>query len=337
MRFDAWRAFLLVAALSSASPLARADGLKPLRLTIPVASLSVYPVMVAQDQGFFAKQGYDVEIISTSGDGPDVDALISGSVDFTVSTPNRLMVAYNQGKPLLAAMNVLNRMTQDCVMNKDTADRLHITAQTPLQDKLKLLRGLTVAGTRPGAATYLLAEYYVRKGGWEPQKDVTVVGIGGPSAMVPAVENGRVDVVCGSSPVPEFPVYHGKGVPLTANAAGEDPAFDDMLVELLYVRPDYARANPEVVKAVVRGLSAAIDWIQHTTGTDQLPELRARFSGTPDDLLVMIVDRMKSAYKPGGAITQVEVDKASRFLMETGAISTMPPWDAVATNDYIAH
>lgn len=308
-----------------------------LRVTVPVPALSIYPLMVAKDQGFFAEQGYDVEIIVTNGDGPDVDALISGSVDFTVSTPNRLFSAYAQGKKLLAAMNLLNRMTLDCVINAGSAARAGISPAMTLEQKLPLLKGMTMAGTRPGAATYLLAEYYVRRAGFEPQREVRVVGIGGPSSLVPAVENGRVDVACGASPVPEFPVYHGKGVALSDNTGGADPAFDDMLWELLYVRPDYAAAHPETVRGVARALAAAIHWIHATAPEDQLPELRNRFSGTPDDLLVRIVARMVPAFKEGGQITEAEVDRAAGFLIRTGAIGSAPRWDEVATNAYLGH
>lgn len=202
----AWFALFTVMPLTCA----HAGDLKKVRITIPVPVMTIYPLMVAKDQGFFAKQGYDVEIIATSGDGPDVDALISGSVEFTVSTPNRLLTTNEQGKPLLAVMNVTNRLGFDCVINNDTAKRVGITPDMPLDAKLKLLRGLTLAGTRAGSLTYLLAEYYAKHAGLQLQKDVKIVGIGGPPAMLPAVENGRVDVVCGASPIPELAVAHGK-------------------------------------------------------------------------------------------------------------------------------
>ena len=112
---------------------AMAQALKPLRVTIPVIGMNFLPLFVAADKGMFAKEGFDVEIISTSGDGPDVDALIAGSVQFTVSTPNRLLTSYEQGKPLLAVMNMANRNAIDCVINKDVAARLAITENTPLE------------------------------------------------------------------------------------------------------------------------------------------------------------------------------------------------------------
>ncbi len=86
--------------LALASPGA-AQTLKPLRVTIPVIGMNFMPLFVAADKGMFAKEGFEVEIISTSGDGPDVDALIAGSVQFTISTPNRLLTSYEQGSHFL--------------------------------------------------------------------------------------------------------------------------------------------------------------------------------------------------------------------------------------------
>ena len=58
--------------LALASP-GSAQSLKPLRVTIPVIGMNFLPLFVAADKGLFAKEGFEVEIISTSGDGPDVD------------------------------------------------------------------------------------------------------------------------------------------------------------------------------------------------------------------------------------------------------------------------
>src|SRR5262249_14270773 len=43
---------------------------KQLRVTIPVIGMNFLPLFVAADKGLFAKEGFEVEIISTSGDGP---------------------------------------------------------------------------------------------------------------------------------------------------------------------------------------------------------------------------------------------------------------------------
>ena len=70
-----------------------------IKVTVPTPSMMFYPLYYGQEKGHFPKEGMDVEVIVTNGDGPDVDAVIAGSVQFAVSTPNRLFTSFEQGKP----------------------------------------------------------------------------------------------------------------------------------------------------------------------------------------------------------------------------------------------
>jgi NitT/TauT family transport system substrate-binding protein len=306
-----------------------------LRVTIPVIGMNFLPLFVAADKGMFAREGMQVEIISTSGDGPDVDALIAGSVQFTISTPNRLLTSYEQGKPLLAIMNMANRNAIDCVMNKGVAARLNIAEDTPLDQKLKALKGLKVAGTRPGAFTYLVLVDYAKRAGLVPQKDLQILGVGGGPSMIAALENGAIDVACNTPPTTDLMVERGKGIMFTHNSLGADPAYDDFLFELLYVRPDYARQNPEIVRGFCRALLAAIADIRDTPAKDQLPLLRKRFSGVEDAMLVSILETLKPMFRRDGKVTPESLQKAVKFMIDSGAITNGAPWDKIATYEYL--
>jgi NitT/TauT family transport system substrate-binding protein len=315
---------------------AHAQALKKVKVTIPVPALTFYPLYVGRDRGLFAKHGFDVEIIQTSGDGPDVDALISGSVDFTVSTPNRLFMAYEQGKPLLAVANLGNRMAIECWMNKEIAGKLGVSLEMPLEQRIKALKGLTVAGTRPGAFTYLLLIEYAKRFGLEPQKDVKIIGIGGPAAMIPAVENKQVAVACTGSPAPELAVARGKGIPFTNNINGGDPAYNNFLFELLYVRPDFAKSDADTVRRMIRGFTDAIAFIHDGPDAEHLAVLKKNFSGTPDDMLLAAMKNMRPIFVRDARITEESVVKAGNFMRQTGVVSKLPKsWTEIATNDYL--
>ncbi|MBK8007024.1 MAG: ABC transporter substrate-binding protein [Rhizobiales bacterium] len=111
----------------------------------------------------FAKEGIKLELVATQGDGPDVDALISGTVQFTTSTPNRLLTAYLQGRPLKAVMSVMNRFTNYCYISKKSAEKVGFKPDQSIDEKIKRLKGLTIGGTRPGSTTFLLAQYYLKR------------------------------------------------------------------------------------------------------------------------------------------------------------------------------
>jgi NitT/TauT family transport system substrate-binding protein len=317
------------------APAASAADLKPIKVTIPVVGLAFYPLYVGIEKGIFAKHGLEVEVVSTSGDGPDVDALISGDAQFTVSTPNRLMTAFEQGKPLWGIMSMANRMAIDCFLNKDIATKLNISTATPIDKRFQALKGQTVAGTRPGSFTYLLLLGYAKRFGLEPQKDIQVIGVGGGASMIGAVENSQVAVACSASPLPEQAVSRGKSVMLTDNTTGKDPVYDNFLFEVLYVKPEYAKANPAIVKSMTASLLESVAYMLDTPDKEQLPLLKKYFSGTPDDILLQAFENTKPIFRRDGHITDEAVDKASDFLIQTGALTKKAKPSDITTNQFL--
>src|SRR5579871_3977029 len=193
------RAILLAAltvTLALPPAAATAQERQRIKITVPTISTIFYPLYYGQEHGIFAKENMDIEIISTNGDGPDVDAVISGSAQFSISTPNRLFTSFEQGKPLKAIAMLARRMAIDCAMNKQVADKLGVTTDMPLDARLRTMKGLTVAGTRPGAFTYVLLDIYGKRVGLTAQKDFQLIGVGGLASMLPALENNQIAIGC---------------------------------------------------------------------------------------------------------------------------------------------
>ncbi len=331
-RLAVW--MLLIAAVAMPQA-ARAQALEKIRMTIPVPAMVFYPLYVAQDRGFFAKQGLDVELVVTQGDGPDVDAVIAGSVQFATSTPNRLLTAAAQGKPLKAVMDVHDRMALNCFINKESAAKAGIAPGMPYEEKMKRLKGLTLAGTRPGSFAYDLEIDMIQRAGLTPQIDTKVVSVGGPPAMIAAVENKAVDAACIATPTVEIAVSRGKAEWLVDNSHGEDPAFKTILFELVYVRPDYAAQHGDIVRKLLRAILDANAWIMHASDADNLAMLKPRFGTLDDKTLLESVANVKLGIVPDGCITRDSVDTAAAFLKRTGALTSDVPWTSVADNSFL--
>ena len=302
---------------------------------MPTPSLIFYPLYYAQDKGIFAKEGMEVEVISTNGDGPDVDAVISGSVPFSISTPNRLFTAFEQGKALKAVAMLAKRMTIECAMNKQVADSLGVKTEMPIDQKIKFLKGLTVAGTRPGAFTYVLLDTYGKRAGLTAQKDFKLIGVGGVNSMLPAVENNQIAVGCTGSPFVELAESRGKAIRFTNNSQGGDPAFDDFLFELVYVRPDFIKEHPDTVKAFLRAVFASVNEILDSPSESHLATIRSRFGGVSDEILMKSFENTKIVFTRDGRITPASVQKAGAFMLESGAIKKAATFEEVANNDFI--
>lgn len=325
---------LLTAILLAGASGAAAQDTK-LRMTIPANSLFFLPLFVAVDEGIFKRNGIEMEVVITQGDGPDVDALIAGSVQFTISTPNRLLTAYQQGRPLLAVMSLMDRMGIACFMNKETAERIGLAdAKTPEQ-KFAKLKDLTIAGTRPGAFTYLIAVDYLKRAKLVPQKDAKIIGVGAGPAMIAAVENKQADMGCFGSPIIETAVQRGKSVWYINNTRGEDPTYSEFLFQLLYVRPEYAKEHPEIVRKVVASLLEASRWIAKASDEDLLRVAKKRFGAVPDATLQEAIANVRPAFTADGRITQQQVEAAVKFLQATDMMTGTVPWQAVSDNSFL--
>jgi sulfonate transport system substrate-binding protein len=317
-------------------PAAQAQERQKIKVTVPTISTIFYPLYYGQEKGLFAKENMDIEVISTNGDGPDVDAVIAGSAQFAISSPNRLFTSFEQGKPLKAVAMFARRMAIDCAMNKQVADKLGITAQTPLETKLKAMKGLTVAGTRPGAFTYVLLDVYGKRVGLTAQKDFQLIGVGGAASMLPALENNQIAIGCTGSPFTELAVSRQKAIRFTNNARGDDPAFDDFLFEMVYALPDYLQSNGDTVRGFLRAVFASVNEILDTPSADHMPMLKKLYGGVPDDVLLETYENTKLIFSRDGMVTPGSVQKAGAFMVESGAIKTPATFDQMADNGFLA-
>jgi NitT/TauT family transport system substrate-binding protein len=328
---------MLLAALTAALaiPGAHAQERQKIKLTVPTVSTIFYPLYYGQDKGIFAKENMDIEVISTNGDGPDVDAVISGSAQFSISTPNRLFTSFEQGKPLKAIGMLARRMAIDCAMNKQVADKLGVTTDMPLDARLRTMKGLTVAGTRPGAFTYVLLDIYGKRVGLAAQKDFQLIGVGGLASMLPALENNQIAIGCTGSPFTELAVSRQKAIRFTNNARGDDPAFDDFLFEMVYARPDYLQQNGDTARGFLRALFASVGQILDTPSADHMPMLKKLYSGVPDDVMLETFENTKRIYSRDGIVTPGSVQKAGAFMVESGAVRSPATFDKVADNAFL--
>jgi NitT/TauT family transport system substrate-binding protein len=220
-------------------------------------------------------------------------------------------------------------------MNKALAQKLGVSVETPLKERILALKGQTVSGTRPGAFTYLLLVNYALRFGLEPQKDLKIIGIGGPNALIPAVENGAIAVACTGDPAPELAVSRGKSIMFTNNVGGTDPAYDNFMFEVLHARRDYAQSHVDEVHRMIHGFLDAIAFINDGPEPQVVAAMKKYFTGTSDELLLQSLRRLRPSFPRDGRFNQESVEKSAKFLVSSGVLKKVPTWTDVVTNQYL--
>ena len=314
---------------------AGAQAARKVKMTIPVVAHSMTPVYIAQSKGFFTEEKLDLDITSTSGGGPDIRALIAGDVEFSFTTGDNVILAQQEGKRLLMVMSGLNKVFINWAMHKDAAKTKGVTDATPLAEKIKALKGLTVGVTNPGALTAHLAAFVIRKAGYNPQQDAQIIPIGAGPTWLAALENRKVDVALTAPPVPETAISRGFAIMFINNARGEDPSIPEFLMENLVARPETVTKEPDLVRRMVRALTKANQWALKSSPEQVADALKPFMRQTPPDLLLTGVKSVLPALSSDGRITERSMQVTQDILEQAGILKKRVTYNDVVSNDFL--
>jgi NitT/TauT family transport system substrate-binding protein len=137
------------------------------------------PFIVAVEKGFFRAEGLDAEFVPFRG-GPDlVKAVIAGDILLGAAGSTDIFVAREAGQPLkmVATHTEGNHFTLNVAPD----------VQGPGD-----LKGKTIGVTRVGATTWVFARMFAKAQGWDPDRDVKVVGLGGLDAQLAALSRKEI-------------------------------------------------------------------------------------------------------------------------------------------------
>jgi ABC-type nitrate/sulfonate/bicarbonate transport system substrate-binding protein len=312
---------LATVALITAAPAAQAQKkMTSIKVTQAVASFSFLPLYYAKNAGIYAAEGLDVQQIATRGGGPDLVALMSGDVQFNVGAGTYQIGAIRQKRKIVLVYNYYNRNLIQIVMSNKVQQKLGIAPSAPLKQRLAALKGLRLGMTRPGALTDFQWRHLLREGGLTT-KDAKIVGIGGGAALLAAMERGQIDAYAISPPIDLMGISRGLGVMWINNAAGDDPSMDPFMFQSVVTTEEYARKNPEIVKAFVRATRNAVNEITSRSAEEVFKVVRNDFKKLKPELAIAAIKSVVPAFNKKGDVT---LDMARNVMKMTGTKDVKP-------------
>jgi len=312
------------------------SGAQPtIRIAQAVDALAFLPIYVARANGYFNDKGITLELIIVQGGGPDLQALIAGSVDFDATSTGGLLRAFGGGIELLGVHNVVGKCIIDLVIRKETAGRLGITPAMPVQERLKRIKGTIIGASRVGSLTYQIAYFLAKEAGLEQGKDVTILGVGGGDSALAALKTGKIDVMSYAPPFPQVALKDGDAISLVANSHGEYPKLNSFLQNVLLTRPDYAKKSPDMVRRILRAMVHGNRWVAEHDAKDVAKVVTKFFKNTPADVLLNTVEAIKPAVVPDGRLTLDGLKGVEEVYRVNGIIKKPVPWDRLVTNEFL--
>lgn len=304
---------------------AQAENLKKITCSEAVRGFFFLPLYVAIGQGMFEEQGLDVSINSAQGGPLAMQALLSGQVQFCATGHGQVANMWSKGK----STKIVNQLQDKCTFY--LVGRPEITT-------IAGLKGKTVGCTKIGAETYGVGRYLVAGSGLNPEKDITMLGVGGMSTMASALENNRVQAVLAWQPLTSRLIQEGKGIMLARLNTTPDsythfhsPAYSFSVIQ---VTDQYIAQNPKTVQQFVNAMVKAEQWI----GTASIDEIAAAvapfFSGMDIAVIRQSVIADSGAFTRTGLVTRKGHETAVSVFKAAKILTKDVPFEAIVDNSF---
>jgi ABC-type nitrate/sulfonate/bicarbonate transport system substrate-binding protein len=171
-------------------------------------SWTTLPYVVAKEKGFFDKEGLKVQLITFRGTNLMLTALLTGDLDYATILPF-LTGAAARGLPVR-------------ILTAVTKSSSYFMVARPEIENVKGLRGKKVGINSFGSSADYAAYAAVSRSGMDPNKDLTILAIGGGTPeRLAAVVSGSVDATVITSPAEYAAEKQGLRIIMSAQELGQ--------------------------------------------------------------------------------------------------------------------
>ena len=160
---------------------------------------------------------------------------------------------------------LVSRPTVAVVLRKSVADRLGITDQTPVEQRVRALKGLKMSISTPGSGTDVMLRYLLSAYGVDPERDLEILTTGSVVNALAAYAQGAADGSSLSSPSTETAVLQNDAIFLVRPAMGEVPALKDQLQTGIWASGKWLNDNPEMAAGVMVAIWRAMDYMRQNS------------------------------------------------------------------------
>lgn len=261
------------------------------------ASFYYLPLTIAERQGYFKDEGLTIKISDFAGGAVALRAVVGGSAD-VVSGAYEHTVSLQSKKQYFQAFVAQGRLPQIA---------FGIASSKAAGFKsLKDLKGLKVGVSAPGSSTHNLVKQMLVKAGLDPNKDVSIIGVGLGATAINAVKSGQIDAISNTDPV-MTKLEQDNAIKIVADTRtlkGTEAAWGAPLpAGVLHAAIEFVQKNPNTVQALTNAIVRADKWIARASATDVARAVPESYLLGDRALYLFSFDKVKEAISPDGLIS----------------------------------
>lgn len=286
-------------------------------------SIFYAPMYVAIEEGYFAEEGLDVELVTGYGADKTMTALLSGEADIGFMGAEATIYSYAEG------------MEDSAVNFAQLTQRAgnFLVAREPIEDfSWDMLKGKDVLGGRAGGMPEMVFEYILSKNNID-KSEVNIdqsIDFGSTAA---AFSGGQGEFTVEFEPHATSLELKGDGyvVASLGEASGYVPYTS------FSARKSYIEKNPEVIQAFTNALQKGMDYCAEHTPEEIAKVISPQFAETDTETLEIIVERYaaQDTWKTDPAFEKEAFDLLQNILMDAGELDKALPYEELVTTEFV--
>ncbi|MGO3885645.1 MAG: ABC transporter substrate-binding protein, partial [Mycetocola sp.] len=223
------------------------------------------PMAVAEELGYFAEEGINLEIVNTTDSTSIIQGVDSGSLEIGSTPPEPLWQTIAAGGDVELVYNYIRQQTGS----------IAVLADSDITD-VSDLAGARIGQASLGVSNLLLSNGILAEAGLEEDVDFSNLAVGTGAAALQALETDQVQAL--SLWDTEYAAFEEQG---TALRYFTTPEVESLFSTTYFTSPEYAEQNPDVVAGFGRAMAKATLF----TTTNPEAALRIMYEAYPDTVL----------------------------------------------------
>lgn len=324
-----WIAAALAAVLAvtmvPVSALAETEEKELQKVTLNEVAHSIFyaPQYVAIEEGYFAEEGLELELVTGFGADKVMTAVLSGEAQIGFMGAEASIYAFQEGAndPVVNFAQLTQRAGNFLVAREEMPDF-----------KWEDLKGKNVLGGRKGGMPEMVFEYILKQNGIDPEKDLDIdqsIDFGSTAAAF-------------SGGLGEFSVeFEPSATALEKEGAGYVVA--SLGVDSGYVpytsysaKASYMAEHPEIIQSFTNALQKGMEFVQTHTPEEIAAVIEPQFPETDLNTITTIVKRYheQDTWKSDLVFEQESFDLLQDILEDAGELKERTDYESLVNTEY---
>lgn len=279
-------------------------------ITIGYSALRIsLPVFVAQEKGFFADEGLNINLERFDTAQPLMSSLVAGNIPIAGYTA--LPITYNAMLRSETELYFVTSMLED---QQHRISYLIVPTDTSQDFSISDLKGKKI-GILPTVAYKAWIEEILRKNNVD-LSEVEIVQIA-PALSPSALESKQVDALFTNDPAATTVLQQKIGRLLSREVEVPKYLGEPFLFGSFNIRKDFADANPEITKKVISAMNKAVKFV-NSNPTEAKEMMKKYLHESQQPFVDFYPDAL---YQPTTEVTTQEFQDIADQYLEIGIIS----------------